>query len=71
MFVKEDFGFRDYTDVDCDDLCHNDESGVIVYEEDKIGSWHNIAQVPNVSVSSIEDMTDSEFSEFLIENGIL
>lgn len=70
-FVRDDFGFRDYFDADCDDLCHMDESGVEVYEEDKVGAWHSIGQVPNVSVSSIEDMSEEEFDEFLIENGIL
>ena len=70
--VRDDFGFRDYTDVDCDDLCHCDESGVVVYEEDKQGNWHEIAQIPTgIGTCTIEDMTNEEFDEFLIENGIL
>lgn len=70
--VKNDFGFREYMDVDCDDLCHGDESGIVVYEKDKQGNWHMIAQIPTgITLSDIEDMTDEEFNEFLIENGIL
>ena len=70
--VRDGFGFREYTDTNCDDLCHCDESGVAVYEKDKHGKWHEIAQIPTgITLSDIEDMTDEEFDGFLIENGIL
>lgn len=65
------YGFRDYTDVDCDDICHGDESGVVVYEEDNSGEWHTIAQVPTgITACEIATMTDFEFDGFLTENGI-
>lgn len=45
--------------------------GVEVYEIDKNGTPHLIAEVAGKGVDEIEDMTENEFGYFLAENGIL
>lgn len=70
-YERGGYGFRDYHDADCEDLCHGDEDGVDVYEIDNNGNPHHIAEVAGKSVDDIEEMTEREFGFFLAENGIM
>ena len=70
-YERGGYGFRDYFDADCDDLCHGDDEGVVVYEIDDNGEPHQIAEVSGKSVDDIEEMTEREFGFFLAENGVL
>ena len=71
QYIRDGYGFRNYFDADCDDLCHRDDSGVEVFEEDSSGDWHLIGTVSGTDIDDIKDMTDAEFNQMLAENYIM
>lgn len=69
--TRDNYIFRYFFDADCEDRCHTDVEGSSVYELDSNGGKHFLQCIDFVTPDQIEDMTDAEFDNFLIENCII
>ena len=67
-FERDGYGFKFFFDADVDKI--RDIEGTDVYEFDQNGEPHLIAEVEGTLPEEIKDMTDDEFNNFFIENGI-
>ena len=71
QYERDGYGFRNFFNAGLDKMtgvC--DGEGVDIYDIDDQGEAHFVAMVYGVFVSDIYDMTDSEFDNFLAENGV-
>lgn len=67
-FVRDKYGFKFFFDADVDYA--GDVEGTDVFEFDDNGEPHLVAEVSGTLPEEIKDMNDTEFDEFLAENGI-
>jgi len=69
---KNGYGFRYFFDAGIDRITGAcDRSGVTVYEKDRKGNWHYAGEIANgMDTCDIEDLTDEELNDLLIEYGI-
>lgn len=70
-YQREGYGFRSFFNAGTDKVTlETDTWGVDVYIIDSNGDAHFESEVFNISIDDIKEMTDDEFNNFKIENGI-